>query len=154
MVIGGASRVGLPESSDQIAGLGSLPNDLTRLLYLSSLRDCNSGCYLHPQLSPKMGTAEAHRVLYTYHDVIFRRLLAAPISEYVFQLEEYIRYARTERETVFRTWQSLEAYRATVPVSALKVYRHLFCLNVEIALAILVRKESRQRPAHQAVDGS
>jgi hypothetical protein len=54
-------------------------------------------------------------------------------------LEEYIRFARAERGTVLRTWESLEAYRATVPVLTLQIYRDLFCLNVEMALAILNR---------------
>lgn len=107
------------------------------MLYLASLRDCNSGRYLHPKLSSKLGVEEAHRALCAYHDLVFRRVLAAPISQYVLQLEEYIRYARAERGTVLKTWQSLEAYRATVPVVALRVYRDLFCLNIEIALAIL-----------------
>jgi|SRR6185369_15425352 len=125
------------ESWDRLAGLDYLPNDLTRMLYLASLRDCNSGRYLHPQLSPRIGMEEAHRVLCGCHDLVFRRLLAAPISDYVLQLEEYIRFARAERGTVLRTWESLEAYRATVPVLTLQIYRDLFCLNVEMALAIL-----------------
>ena len=31
--------------------LQALPNDLTRNIYLASLRDCNSGMYLHPELA-------------------------------------------------------------------------------------------------------
>jgi hypothetical protein len=101
------------------------------------LRDCNSGRYLHPQFSASLGIEEAHRVLSTCHDRIFLRLLTVPIAQYVLQLEEYIRYARIERNTILATWQSLEAYRATVPVRALPVYRDIFFLNVEVALLIL-----------------
>jgi hypothetical protein len=125
------------DSCDRRAGLEALPNDLTRMLYLSSLRDCNSGRYLHPQFSASLGVDEAHRVLSACHDRIFLRLLTIPVAQYVFQLEEYIRYARTERNTILMTWQSLEAYRATVPVHALPVYRDIFSVNVEIALVIL-----------------
>lgn len=127
------------DSCDRRAGLEALPNDLTRMLYLSSLRDCNSGRYLHPQLSTNLGVDEAHRALSACHDRIFLRLLAIPVAQYVFQLEEYIRYARTERNTILETWQSLEAYRATVPVRAQPVYRDIFFLNVEVALVILER---------------
>ena len=35
--------------------LQTLPNDLTRMIYLASLRDCNSGMYLHPELSHQRG---------------------------------------------------------------------------------------------------
>jgi len=60
-----------------------------------------------------------------------------PVAQYVIQLDEYIRYARTERNTILATWQSLEAYRATVPVRAQPVYRDIFFLNIEAALVIL-----------------
>jgi hypothetical protein len=133
-------EAGIPpmsEKFDREVALESLPNDLTRLLYLASLRDCNSGRYLHPQLSPSLGVEEAHKRLSASHEQIFRGLLTTPISQYVLQLEHYIRYTKADRGTVLRTWQSLEAYRATVPVPTLSVYRDMFILNVEIALAIL-----------------
>src|SRR3984957_14265983 len=80
--------------------LDRLPNDLTRMLYLASLRDCNSGRYLHPELSPMIGVEEADHALTACHDQVFRRLLKTPISAYVLQLEEYIRYTRADRGTV------------------------------------------------------
>ena len=39
----------------QELALDDLPNDLTRMLFLASLRDCNSGRYLHLQLTQRMG---------------------------------------------------------------------------------------------------
>jgi len=134
------------DSCDRRPGLEALPNDLARMLYLSSLRDCNSGRYLHPQLSASLGLDEAHRVLSACHDRIFLRLLTIPVAQYVLQLEEYIRFARTERNTILTTWQSLKAYRATVPVGALPVYRDIFSVNVEIALFIL--EHTPVRPQH------
>ena len=116
------------EMCSQELALDDLPNDLTRMLFLASLRDCNSGRYLHPQLSQRVGVADADRALSICHQQIFRRLLNAPASRYALQLEEYIRYARADRSVVLDTWQSL-------------VYCELFCLNVELALTIL--KDSR-----------
>ena len=127
----------IPESFDRELGLETLPNDLTRLLYLASLRDCNSGRYLHPQLSVSIGVEEAHRRIAASHSRIFRDLLMTPISLYVLQLEHYIRYTRADRDAVLTTWRSLEAYRATVPVSAIPIHRDIFVLNIEIALVIL-----------------
>lgn len=122
-------------------GLDALPNDLTRMLYLASLRDCNSGRYLHPELSPQIGISEADRALCACHNQIFQRLLSTPTSGYVVQLEEYVRYARADRSTVLKTWQSLQAYRATVPVAAPSIFSDLYCLNIEMALAILDGRE-------------
>lgn len=117
--------------------LDDLPNDLTRMLFLASLRDCNSGRYLHPQLSQRLGVEEADHRLSICHQQIFRNLLNTPASGYALQLEEYIRYTRADRSVVLDTWQSLQAYRSTVPVHALALYCELFCLNVELALTIL-----------------
>ncbi len=119
------------------AGLDTLPNDLTRMLYLASLRDCNSGVYLHPELSQRIGTEAAHSILGACHDEVFRRLLREEMSSYVVQLEEYLRYARTEKSIALKTWQCLQAYRATVPVKAPPVCAQLFSLNIEVALKIL-----------------
>ncbi len=43
--------------------LQTLPNDLTRMIYLASLRDCNSGMYLHPELSHQRGVDAADGAL-------------------------------------------------------------------------------------------
>lgn len=123
-------------------GLDRFPNDLTRMLYLASLRDCNSGCYLHPELSPRVGTEAADSALRACHDYVFRRLLATGPSGYVAQLEEYIRYTSADKSTFIRTWQSLQAYRATTPVSAAPIYCELLCLNIELALTILKSQQS------------
>lgn len=123
--------------------LQDFPNDLTRLIYLASLRDCNSGLYLHPQLSTQNGLEETDRALCACHDEVFRRLLITRVAEYVLQLEEYIRYTRADRTTVLKTWRSLQAYRATVPVAALRVFAELFCVNIEAALLILDETDNR-----------
>jgi hypothetical protein len=118
-------------------GLDVMPNDLTRMLYLASLRDCNSGVYLHPQLSQNVGIEEADRLLNICHNGVFERLLTVPLSNYVLQLDQYIRYARTNRNTMLETWQSLQAYRSTIPLAAPSFASELFCLNIELALRIL-----------------
>jgi hypothetical protein len=123
----------------QELGLDSFPNDLTRMLFLASLRDCNSGRYLHPQLSQEMGVEAADRLLSRCHDEVFRRLLQTPLAGYVNQLEEYIRYTRAERNVVLKAWHSLQAYRSTIPLIASPIYSEFFCLNVEFALAVMQR---------------
>jgi hypothetical protein len=122
--------------------LETLPNDLTRMIYLASLRDCNSGIYLHPELSQQRGVQAADGALRACHERVFHRLLTTRLAEYVIQLQEYIRYTRGELFTVLKTWRSLQAYRATVPMSALATSTELFFLNVAIALEV-VSKEAR-----------
>ncbi|MCU1271668.1 MAG: hypothetical protein JWN74_2962 [Acidobacteriaceae bacterium] len=142
------------ETCIRVTGLDVLPNDLTRMLYLASLRDCNSGRYLHPELSPMIGVEEADHALSACHDQVFRRLLKTSISAYVLQLEEYIRYTRADRDTVLRTWQSLQAYRSTVPLQALPIYSDLFCLNTELALVILNYSRWIEKESYDAMSRS
>lgn len=132
-----SAKAKMTEECVRELSLGFLPNDLTRMLYLASLRDCNSGRYLHPTLSERLGSEAADEALRECHMQTFRRLLVISISEYVTQVEEYIRYTRMERAAVLETWQSLQAYRATAPVLTLPLYRDIFCFKVEVALMVL-----------------
>jgi hypothetical protein len=102
-------RSSLLEQCAREAELDCFPNDLTRLLYLASLRDCNSGRYLHPTLSRHIGIERADEGLRALHLQVFWRLLAIPVAGYVAQLEEYICFTRTAKAAVLETWQSLEA---------------------------------------------
>jgi hypothetical protein len=142
------------ETCIRVTALDTFPNDLTRMLYLASLRDCNSGHYLHPQLSPMIGVEEADHALSACHNQVFRRLLKTSISAYVLQLEEYIRYTRADRGTVLRTWQSLKAYRSTIPVQALPIYSDLFCMNIELALLILNYSRYTDQESYDATSRS
>jgi hypothetical protein len=117
--------------------LEPLPNDLTRIIYLASLRDYNSGIYLHPDLSQHYEISIAHRALQACHRDIFRRLLEGRLAEYVQQLKIYIRYAGADERQFIATWESLKAYRAAIPADALPIARELFFLNIDTALAIL-----------------
>jgi hypothetical protein len=117
--------------------LEPLPNDLARIIYLASLRDYNSGMYLHPDLSQQYEISVAHRALQACHREIFCRLLEIRICEYVQQLKIYIRYAGAEERLLIDTWESLKAYRAAIPTDALPLARELFYLQIDSALAIL-----------------
>lgn len=146
--VGSEEQPGRP-SADSLADyvgqtvLETLPNDLTRMIYLASLRDCNSGMYLHPELSHQRGMHAADGALRLCHEQVFRRLLNARLAEYVCQLQEYIRYTRGEILTTLKTWKSLQAYRATVPVGAISTSAELYFLNIAIALEV-IGKESPQ----------
>lgn len=117
--------------------LADLPNDLTKLVYLASLRDCNTGHYFHPQISQQNDSTSASQALRLCHEETFDRLTATPLSEYVTQLGSYICYARADEARVIDTWRSLAAYRATVPLKASALDAEFFFGSVEAALIIL-----------------
>lgn len=117
--------------------LSSLPNDLSRLIYLTSIRDYNSGTYRHQILSPQYGEANAHCFFELCHQQIFSRLLSSPVEKYVQEIEGYLRYTRADRRSFIETWNSLQAYRAAVPLKAPKRACEAFFLNIKTALLVL-----------------
>ena len=117
--------------------LSALPNDLTRLIYLASIRDYNSGTYRHPVLSRQFEATAAHHAFQACHQEVFARLIAHPVSKYVEQLEGYIRYSRAERSLFIKSWKALQAYRAAIPLQASRRTCETFFLNVKTALTIL-----------------
>ena len=117
--------------------LADLPNDLTKLVYLASLRDCNTGHYFHPQISQQNDSTSASHALRLCHEEVFARLTATPLSEYVTQLGGYICYTRADEARVINAWKSLSAYRATVPLKASDLDAEFFFASVEAALIVL-----------------
>jgi len=117
--------------------LADLPNDLTKVVYLASLRDCNTGYYFHPQISRQNDFTSANHALRFCHEEVFARLMATPLSEYVTQLGGYICYAHADEARVIDTWKSLAAYRATVPLKASALDAEFFFGSVEAALTVL-----------------
>lgn len=117
--------------------LADLPNDLTKLVYLASLRDCNTGHYFHPQLSQQSDSSTASHALRLCHEEVFARLTTMPLSEYAAQLAGYISYSQADKAQVIATWKALQAYRATVPLAASELDADFFFASIEAALEIL-----------------
>jgi hypothetical protein len=117
--------------------LADLPNDLTKLVYLASLRDCNTGHYFHPQISQQNNSTNASHALRMCHEEVFARLTTTPVSEYVTQLSGYVSYSQAAKTQVIDTWKSLRAYRATIPLAASELDAEFFFANIEAALEIL-----------------
>jgi len=95
----------LPEATTRVHNqiLDVYPNDLTRLIYLASLRDCNGGTYRHPTLSRKYPVQAADAALRRCHEEVFARVLALTVDDYVHQLKGYIRFANVDRSRLIKT---------------------------------------------------
>lgn len=132
--------------------LSALPNDLSRLIYLTSIRDYNSGTYRHQPLSQQYGAADVHCLFEAWHQRLFARLLTRPIERYVEEIQEYIRYSRAERGTFIDTWNSLQAYRAAVPLKAPRRACETFFLNVRTALMILEQLRQKENDVSEGQD--
>jgi hypothetical protein len=121
--------------------LASLPNELSRLIYLTSLRDYNSGAYRQYALSNLYGSDITNTVLQQCHQKVFQNLLEYTIDQYVQELRVYIRYTGCKRNEVISAWTALQAYRAAIPYpTPPSAASEAFFVNISSALSLLERE--------------
>jgi len=117
--------------------LANLPGHLTRLVYLSSTRDYNTGEYQHAGLVDRYGSETAQKALERCHESVFDELLAMNLADLARQLILYIETTGAEREKVLDAWRRLQASRPLVPAGCDDLTADLFASNVKIALEAL-----------------
>lgn len=117
--------------------LAELRGGLTKLVYLSSTRDYNTGEYQHAGLSDRFGSDAAGSALARCHEAAFQELLYTSLAELVNQLARYIESTGAEREKVLDAWRRLQAYRVLIPGACDDLSARFFVSNVKIALEAL-----------------
>jgi hypothetical protein len=127
--------------------LANLPEVLTRLIYLSSTRDYNTGEYQHAGLADRYGPDTAQKALAGCHQAAFENLLYTDLADLVRQLAAYIESIGAERDQVLDAWRGLQAYRVLIPNACDDLSAELFTSNIKIALEAL-RAEPAVAPAH------
>ena len=115
----------------------SLPNDLSRLIFLATLRDNNSGHYFHPDLTRRFSERVADRAMLACHQRIFKQVVALSIEDLTDQLDLYVTTVPAPRERMIESWTKLKAYRATIPMDTDPISAEIFFMKVEVAVAIL-----------------
>lgn len=117
--------------------LAHLPGELTRLVYLSSTRDYNTGEYQHAGLADRFGADTAQKALARCHESTFQELLYTQLRELVDQLSTYIESTGAEREKVLDAWRRLQAYRVLIPSVCDEFSAECFTSNIKLALEAL-----------------
>ena len=118
--------------------LAHLQGELTKLVYLSSTRDYNTGEYQHEGLAQRFGAQAAQLALAQCHETAFQDLLYSSLSNLVTQLATYIDSTGADRERVLNSWRQLQAYRVLIPGTCDQLSADVFITNIKIALEALV----------------
>ncbi len=126
--------------------LSRLPGDFSRLVYLASSRDYNSGQYYHDGLAFHFSQNVASKAMALCHIEIFDRLVYTSLERLIEELSNYISSTDEQSEQFLKSWTHLESYRITVPFECDEMAADVFLSNVKMVLAIL---ETRQKPASQ-----
>ena len=126
--------------------LSRLAGDFSRLVYLASSRDCNSGRYYHDGLEFHFSQNVASKAMGLCHREIFDRLVYASLEELIEELCNYISSTDERPEDFLKSWKHLGSYRVTIPLECDELEAEVFLSNVKMALAIL---QTRQKRASQ-----
>jgi hypothetical protein len=146
------------------ANLSTVPSVLGRLSILSSLRDLNTGWYVHYGLEPELGEA-THDFLLKSHEELFVQWQSMTVDLQIRDLQTHLRHvARSaggfgrERNRnariahVLNTWTVTLPYRDFAPFSASTRERDRFLENMGMMVRILRNKGSEARSARPGPD--
>ena len=114
--------------------LSQIPSLLGRLVYLSSLRDPNTGLYSHQGLALRFGAMEADEAIRRSHELAFERWLPMKVADQRDDCELYWSSLLENKRLVAEMWIRTESYRTLFPASASAAQRVDFNAHMEIML--------------------
>jgi hypothetical protein len=117
--------------------LAQIPTTFGRLVYLSSLRDQNSGQYEHFGLAQIFGHEHAAQTLAISHSEIFAAWLELALAQQKADLDRYLSGLDTDPGTVIATWIRISPHRNLLPASVRPHERDLFVSDVSMILELL-----------------
>ena len=117
--------------------LSRIPSVFGRLVYLSSLRDPNTGRYEHHGLGLVFGDRQADIALQSSHTDTFLEWLCYDLEQQKADLNLYLSDLPELKKTVLDTWLRLAPYRNLLPGSASDVEKRVYLSDLEALLAVL-----------------
>ncbi len=114
--------------------LSQIPSVFGRLVYLSSLRDTNTGQYVHFGFAQRFSDREADRTLRRSHMNIFEDWLCFSLEEQKEDLENYLAQLDQDRDTVLDNWRVFPPFPNFVPAATKEAQRELFFSDLRVIL--------------------
>gem|GEM_PF-713972 len=127
---------------DLLADIRRLPSTLGKLACLSAHRDPYTAVYLHPAVADPGVAADLDREFRLLHERVFRQWLNLSLEEQKGDLDLYFSSLACGRETVIRTWATLESYRSFMPITASTAERQLYLSNMVTLIRIEIAEFS------------
>jgi len=113
----------------------------SRLIYLSSLRDYNTGRYHHHGLESRYTSEAVDEGLRRCHTQVFDELVTLPLKKQTDDLVGFFTSLREERSRLVDAWERLRSYRILPPENCYPLAKELFEKNIVIILKILRETE-------------
>jgi hypothetical protein len=116
--------------------LSRIPTLFGRLAYLASLRDRNSGLYVHHGLMSIYGGKKSHQALAQSHREIFQNWLKLALAEKIEDLKSYVN-TLDDAAAFLEYWTPERPSRNYLPEAVRGAERMLFFNEFEILLEVL-----------------
>ena len=117
--------------------LAQIPTVFGRLVYLSSVRNSNSGKYEHHGLTLLFGEEEANKALKKSHSQSFSEWLEFNLEEQKDDLDLYLSSLPQDRKTVLHAWVGMAPYKNFLPTSVKPPERKLYLADLNAILEVL-----------------
>lgn len=117
--------------------LSQIPSIFGRLVYLSGLREMNSGRYEHHGLALVFGQRESERALKESHHTAMTEWLNYGLEHQKADLDLYLSGLTVDKRTVLESWLRTNPYRNLTPGSIKSPAKKLFISDIEILLELL-----------------
>ncbi len=117
--------------------LSRIPTLFGRLVYLSSLRNGNTGTYEHFGFAQRFSSREADRTLRTSHLDSFADWLSFSIEEQKADLESYLAELPEDSRAVLANWRLLPPFANLIPAPARQPERDLFLSDMLLVLELM-----------------
>ena len=117
--------------------LEKLKGHFSRLVYLGSLRDYNTGRYHHYGLESLHAPEAVDHALRQCHNRVFEGLVGLPLREQTEDLLDFFESLKEDKTRLVEAWQQLRSYQILPPENCHPLARELFEKNIEIMLRVL-----------------
>jgi hypothetical protein len=119
--------------------LFQIPCVFGRLVYISSLRDPNSGAYRHYGFSQRFSESVADKTIGRSHLNVFMDWLCFSLEQQKADLETYFETVEGDKETILVNWRTWPPHMNWIPAQSRTVDRELFRSDLEIVLDLITR---------------
>lgn len=120
--------------------LSAIDTAFGRLVYLSSLRNPNSGRYEHFGLTRSFGSNETDRAMREAHRRTFSEWLCLTLRGQLSDLDDYLGSLAVDTRLVLRAWECQAAHHSLIPPDVGDAERQLYLCDFEMIVAVMIAR--------------